>query len=60
MKHLYLLGLLLFGFLESQAQNKPEILRDTITNKYGVTAGRRQLLLAIEREQKGRSRRRAV
>ncbi|MBK8685404.1 MAG: hypothetical protein IPN26_10630 [Bacteroidetes bacterium] len=52
MKHLYLLCLLIFGFLESQAQNKPEILRDTIINKYGVTAGRRQLLLMIEREQK--------
>jgi hypothetical protein len=52
MKHLYLLCLLIFGLLESQAQNKPEILRDTIINKYGITAGRRQLLLMIEREQK--------
>lgn len=52
MKHLYLLCLLIFSLLDSQAQNKPEILRDTIINKYGVTAGRRQLLLMIEREQK--------
>lgn len=52
MKHLYLLYLLIFVVLESQAQKKTEILRDTIINKYNITAGRRQLLLMIEREQK--------
>lgn len=52
MKHLYLLYLLIFVILESQAQKKTEILRDTIINKYNITAGRRQLLLMIEREQK--------
>lgn len=36
----------------AQAQAKPEVMADTIINKYGVTAGRRQLHLMIEREQK--------
>ncbi|MBL7754192.1 MAG: hypothetical protein JNM44_06930, partial [Chitinophagaceae bacterium] len=53
MKYFLSTFLLAICALLADAQgNKPEVLRDTIMNKYGVTAGRRQLLLMIEREQK--------
>lgn len=53
MKYFLSTFLLAICTLLADAQgNKPEVLRDTIMNKYGVTAGRRQLLLMIEREQK--------
>lgn len=52
MRQLTLLSIIIIYSLISEAQTKPEILTDTIKNPYMVTAGRRQLLLMIEREQK--------
>lgn len=48
-KYYLLLTLLLSGFY---GWSQSEILADTIINKYGVSAGRKQLHLMIEREQK--------
>lgn len=50
LKSLFIAVLCLFSFFYVQAQQ--EILSDTIINKYGVSAGRRQLHLLIERELK--------
>jgi hypothetical protein len=50
MKKLYLLFILLLSCVYGWSQT--EILSDTIINKYGVSAGRKQLHLMIEREQK--------
>lgn len=50
MKKLYLLFILLLSCVYGWSQT--EILSDTIINKYGVNAGRKQLHLMIEREQK--------
>ena len=50
MKKLYLLFLLILSGVYGWSQT--EILSDTIINKYGVSAGRKQLHLMIEREQK--------
>ena len=58
MKKFYFVLFLLSFFIDAQAQTvstkptKPEVLADTIIKKYGVTPGRQQLILIIERELK--------
>ncbi|MEZ5045999.1 MAG: hypothetical protein R2831_03305 [Chitinophagaceae bacterium] len=52
MKHLYFKFLPLFLFYSFPSFSQQEILADSVLNKYAITAGRRQLHLMIEREQK--------
>lgn len=58
MKKFYFVLFLLRFFIDAQAQtvlnkpSKPEVFTDTIIKKYGVTPGRQQLILMIERELK--------
>lgn len=52
MKYVYLFVILLLSAVSMQAQSSKEILADTILKPYAVTAGRMQLHLMIQREQK--------